>query len=342
MTSLSRRLIVLSPILIHLACGPYTTFTAQAQDVQGPEDTIKQLVVMLSTEWRNPQASQSGAGIIVGYRDGRIYIATANHLVRRPDSDASLVDANKVSVQFRWLPGELREAKILSDSIPDLDLAMVVVPGMDIPAVVKFDKLGDPTSLRRNDSVYLCGNPKGQNWRIYATPSRMSEAVGASWTLPFESVTITPGDSGGTLLNDRFLIVGMNRLREPPDGEALSIRTVLDSVRRWGYPINLTQPNAVTSFHFYYKFADRPGERYWKRVDDNTWVETDATGEQQFLNITGRTTIGGDYGTLLERTKPDNAEYFIPDKGGRTMWVRFRVKGNDDWSTLVGEMIDIK
>jgi hypothetical protein len=170
----------------------------------------------------------------------------------------------------------------------------------------------------------------------------MSEVVSGSWILSFESVTITPGNSGGPLLDDHFLIVGMARSKEPPDGEAVNIRTILDTMRNLGYPINLRQPNAVSSFHFYYKFADRPGERYWRNVDDKTWVETDATGEQQFLNITGKTTIGGDRGTLLERTKPDDKEYFIPDKGGRTMWVRFRVKGSDDWSTLVGEMVDIK
>ncbi|HEY0763013.1 MAG TPA: serine protease [Pyrinomonadaceae bacterium] len=305
------------------------------------EDTIKPLIVMLTAEWQDADQKQIGAGIIVGRKDKRIYIATANHVVRKDSSDASNVNAKKVLVQFKWLPGEQVEGKLLENVNSELDLALLVVSDLEVPnAIVKFDQLGDPTLLKRNDNVYLCGNPRNQNWKIYINPDKMSQPAGAAAFLQFESPYLKPGHSGGALLDERFRIVGMARTQDAPDGEAVNIRNVLDAVRRWGFPVDLTEPNAVTSFHFYYQFGDHPGEHYWTKVDENNWVEHHPNGEEAFVHITGRTNVGGDNGTLLQHTKIDYLEYFIPDKGGHTMWLRDRVKGQD-WAFL-GEMKDVK
>jgi S1-C subfamily serine protease len=81
-----------------------------------------------------------GAGIIFGYTASRIYIATANHVVRQ-----GIDEAKNVRAQFRWLPGESIDAKLLEHVDSNLDLAVLVVTDRvetDLKSL-PFDQLGD-------------------------------------------------------------------------------------------------------------------------------------------------------------------------------------------------------
>jgi len=199
-----------------------------------PEEKIKSLIVMI--EGRFGDEVSFGAGIIFGFQLDRIYIATANHVVRKGTQEAQ-----NLQVKFKWLPGESIEARLLKHSDKDLDLAVLAVVGrrlgMDFKSL-PFNELGDPSSLKRGDAVYMIGNPSGQQWRVNVTPDNVSSKSGN--IISFETAFIRPGHAGGALLNKNWELVGMIKADEPPDGKAVNIKSVIDTLREWEYPVDLS------------------------------------------------------------------------------------------------------
>jgi hypothetical protein len=219
---------------------------ASSQSVQessvSPEEKIKTLIVMITAKFMDPDEERFGAGIIFGLGNDRVYIATANHVVRKgPQESQSL------RVRFKWLPGEAIEAKLLENSESNLDLAVLAVVGghgMDLDslpfhlAASAMDlQSGNPNSLKRGDAVYSIGYPRGQQWRVNVTSDKVSDR--SDNTISFESATIGKGHSGGALLNEKWEVVGMITADEPPDGVAVNIWSVIGALRQWGYPVRL-------------------------------------------------------------------------------------------------------
>src|SRR5215510_4071203 len=137
-----------------------------------PEEKIKPLIVMLTAKFSDPDEERFGAGIIFGLGNDRIYIATANHLVRKGQQEAQ-----RLRVRFKRLPGEEIEAKLLKDADPDLDLAVLAVANLARLGKLPFgpfDQLGDPSFLKRGDSLYSVGNPRGRQWYLNVTPDKVA------------------------------------------------------------------------------------------------------------------------------------------------------------------------
>lgn len=200
------------------------------------EEGIKQLVVMVRGQIRGELTN--GAGIIFGTRGDRLYIATANHVVRWGKDQAE-----SITVELRGIPGEPLEAKLLNphSGRDQLDLAVLSVRGVKSEAIpldlIPFDRLGDATRAERGDAVYSVGYPQGKAWRVNVNPDRITRTVGD--LIRYESNVIEPGYSGGGLFNTRGKLVGMIRTDEPPEGEAVKINRILAAVSQWGFPVNL-------------------------------------------------------------------------------------------------------
>jgi hypothetical protein len=111
-------------------------------------------------------------------------------------------------------------------------------------------------------------------------------------------------------------------------------------LRGWNKVKIPRNPNEITKFTFLYNFGDHPGDHIWTRVTETVWTETHPTGDSDYVDLIGPTSVEGDPGILLRhRTKPEY-EYFIPNKGGRLMYLRIRLN-RGDWSFL-GEMKNIQ
>ncbi len=197
------------------------------------EDLMRQIVMI---KCQIGDGESFGAGIIFGKGSNRLYIVTANHIVRRGTDEAQ-----KVRILLRWLPGEWKAAELLENTDRDLDLAVLAIDlskeGVDVGAL-RWDQLGDVRSLKSGDSVYSLGYPKGEPWHTYVTPDRFSKNSRDS--IFFESNFIGPGNSGGALLNEKREILGMITEFDVPNGSAVSIQSVLDVLKDWTYPVNLT------------------------------------------------------------------------------------------------------
>ena len=185
---------------------------AQA-DRQG-EERIENLVVVVRT------ADSAGAGILFGTRLGRLWLLTANHVVRRGGEAAP-----SINVELRWRPGERIPAQLQDTADPDLDVAVLSVAAPAPANLLHFDLLGDPGRMKRGDGVYSVGHPNGKLWEASARPDILSRSDGVH--LFFQSSFVAPGHSGGALLNDRWELVGMLRSDQPPEGEAIGIDRIL-------------------------------------------------------------------------------------------------------------------
>jgi Trypsin-like peptidase domain len=207
-----------------------------AANVNMAEEDVKHLVVMIDVMLGAEPGR--GAGIIVGTGDDSLYIATANHVVRRGDAEAQ-----EINVEFKWLPGKRIKATLLPKFDSNLDLAVIRVQGLNELKVnveaLPFDRVVTPASLQRGNHVYFVGYRQGKHWWVNSSPESFAETAG-DW-LRFESRLIAGGNSGGALLDANRDVVGMVRSDEPPNGEALSITTVISKIKQWGYPVGLGQ-----------------------------------------------------------------------------------------------------
>lgn len=198
------------------------------------EEEVKKLVVIITG--RLGDGPTTGAGIVLGVGHDRLYIVTANHLVRR-----GAYEAKDLRIKLRFLPGELFNAKLLEHMDEQLDIAVLMIENLQKHAIrvdaIPFDRLGNASVLERENAVYHVGFPNGIPWRVNVTPDRISSMRGD--LLKFESYSIAPGNSGGGLFNARWELVGMIKADLPPDGVAVKIQTILENLSQWGYPVSL-------------------------------------------------------------------------------------------------------
>lgn len=191
-----------------------------------------------------------GAGIVVGSRAGRIYIATANHVVRKGREEAT-----DIKVRFHFLPGEKFNAKLLDHYNKDLDVAILSVNagGGQVPeSELNYTILGKSGDLNRGSDVHPLGNPGSKAWGVALNPEKVDKRK--TTEIVFQSSFIQGGHSGGALLNACGDIVGLIVRDSAPNGEAVRFEAVLDLLNLWNYPVSLqetsgcasTEPNAQT------------------------------------------------------------------------------------------------
>ena len=172
---------------------------------------------MITAYYTEADIENIGAGLIFGASNNRLYIATADHVVR-PKVRRKIVAADSIMVQFRSLPGEMFKAVLQPDSDEILDLAVRRIEdweekGIDIGGV-PFNFLGEPGKLNRGADVFHVGNPMGQSWHTNVKADKISENIGNF--LSFESNFIATGHSGGGLFNECWDLVGMLISDQPP------------------------------------------------------------------------------------------------------------------------------
>lgn len=212
------------------ADAQYNAFAPEA------ERDASRLVAMLETTFEDEAGERLGAGILVGAKDGVLYIATANHNVRWGSARIASLQV------FLYGDGNTPlEGSVLPEFDAALDLAVVSVKGIQGhgagAAEIPFERLGDAGSLGRGDEVSMLGHPNGHGWEMALHPDRLS-GTNADRLL-FQSSFIASGHSGGALLDRHLDVVGLIRSDQPPYGEAVQIGKVLERLRAWGIPVQL-------------------------------------------------------------------------------------------------------
>ena len=206
-----------------------------AQPPTQPPDLPEDRLVMLTAEFDEAPA-QNGAGVIVGRGPTRVYVATANHVIRSGPRVAKSVRAT-----FKGLPGETFAARILEHADPVLDLAVLTISDPEALGQKSNPRiLGESVSLRRGDKVWAMGYPQGRPWYSRPTPDAVQRNEVDS--IRFDSPFIAAGYSGGGLFNGGGLLVGLIKQDSPPEGVAIPFDRVIAKLKEWNYPIELESP----------------------------------------------------------------------------------------------------
>ena len=206
---------------------------AQTPATSGSSETEQIVVMIRCTIDGEPSI---GAGILVGSANDRLYVVTANHVVRRGTTECA-----DIRVELRSLPGEPVPATLTTRFDAKRDVAVLAIAGVRAkgidPSTLPFDRLGDPASLARGDGVRALGNPEGRPWGSNVATSPIASANDS--VIVFETAQVVPGHSGGALLDVRGQIVGLVLNVLPPEATARNIVQVVELVRGWGFPVAL-------------------------------------------------------------------------------------------------------
>ena len=79
---------------------------------------------------------------------------------------------------------------------------------------LSLDRLQEPGTAKRGDSVYPVGNPNGVPWSLPVHPDALSDV--SEDNISFQSSLIARGHSGGGLINSDGQLVGMIQADDPP------------------------------------------------------------------------------------------------------------------------------
>ncbi|MEM7737880.1 MAG: serine protease, partial [Deinococcota bacterium] len=184
-------------LLCLLILGQFILSTAFAQS--DLDDEAKSLIVMVNGYWGDSESL--GAGIVFGAQRGRLYIATADHVIRPRENNFQEVET--VEVEFFFRPGEVFTAEVLRPLSEGLDLAVISMPieGTDIfPSQFPFHRFGDNFVLERSDQMFTVGQGGGRAWNTLRGLVNILENEEGFIDLQFSDVT--RGDSGGAVFSE--------------------------------------------------------------------------------------------------------------------------------------------
>jgi ankyrin repeat protein len=177
-----------------------------------------------------------GAGIIFARDKDRLYAVTANHVVRSAGMAAS-----SLTVRLRTAPSKNLPAHLLAQFDAALDLAVLSIDNLAAQGInvcsLSLDRLQEPGTAKRGDSVYPVGNPNGIPWSLPVRPDALSDV--SEDNISFQSSLIARGHSGGGLINTDGQLVGMIQADEPPYGRAIDMHKILQVLESWKYPTDL-------------------------------------------------------------------------------------------------------
>jgi hypothetical protein len=166
----------------------------------GPEiDASKSLTVMIEDNLDGKPTQ--GAGIVFAVGGDWTYIATAYHLVRKGDQRAA-----DLKIRF-WQKQESFPAELYDDKNGcGCDLAVLRAKVPD--AVFEFRRLADFEQLKQSQPVHAIGHPKDEvPWNFIYPAGAISEIERSYLKVQYPS--IKGGDSGGPLIDEHGMIIGM-------------------------------------------------------------------------------------------------------------------------------------
>ena len=211
---------------------PDSSVITRVQPTREQEDAAKKQVVMIKGTIDGDETV--GAGLIVGAAQDRLYIVTANHVVRKgPKASRDL------QAMVRWLNGSWFKAELLTTMDAKSDLAVITVSDLRKlqvnPSAFAFGRLG--VTPQRAARVRFVGYGNTQPWHEAVDPAPVS--LVSSEAIKFQSAFLVPGDSGGVLFNEQWQVVGINQSDQQGEAQALPFSRVMEKLQEWGHPVSL-------------------------------------------------------------------------------------------------------
>lgn len=180
-----------------------------------------------------------GSGVVMGKNDSGTltYVITCAHVI----SDSAIA-----SYGILLADGTVYDAKIVGyDERTDLGVLSIKETNL------KAASFGDSTALRVGEDVYAIGNPGGSSFYGSVTDgivSALDRSITSTYTMKViqHTAAISPGNSGGALVNSSGQVVGINSSKiSATDYEGIGFavpmetaKNVVESIVSYGYVPN--------------------------------------------------------------------------------------------------------
>lgn len=264
----------------------------------------------------------AGSGVIVS-QDG--YIVTNNHVV----SGAS-------TIAVRTKDGESYEAMLVATDA-DTDLALLKIEASGLKPIV----FGDSGALEVGDVVVAIGNPLGTlggtvTQGIISALDRDLTIDGEKMTLLQTDASVSPGNSGGALVNDRGELVGIVNAKSSMTGvEGIGfaipsnhVKEIIDQLLQHGYVTGRVflgiMPLEISSQQHAMMYGVKEIGLYVYAVVEGSGAE--AAGLQQgdlIRSINGQTlTTADELNTVLEGCSVGDIVSIVVERKGREVVVQ--------------------
>ena len=188
-------------------------------------------VIAIDTVWPDGSSS-NGFGFVVGADENEVYLATANHVVRR--RGPGNVDPTSISTRLFERQGRHFEARLLSTYNGDIDLAIITIPRLPGIAWRQDLVIGSPPD--RGTEVWFIG--RDRDWYRPARPGVVNRVDAVSRQITIDDLPVRPGTSGAPLLS-RQGVVGMVTRDDGANTSATNIEVIKAAIDGWGHPSEL-------------------------------------------------------------------------------------------------------
>ncbi len=209
-----------------------------------PIGALRTHVVAIDVLW--PDGSDAnGFGFIVGVDPDEIYLATANHVVRRPGPNVG--GEPRISTKLYERQGRRYEGRLLETYNRDIDLALITIPRP--PDGSWQGDLPMGSSPARGKEVWFIG--RDGDWYWPARPGVVNRVDAIGHEIVVDDLPVRPGTSGAPLIA-KDGVVGMVIRDDGANTSAVTIDVIKTAIDSWGLPTQLlakarTQPERSPS-----------------------------------------------------------------------------------------------
>jgi len=222
-------------LLVCAAClSSATAATAQTEK----RDELRRGVVKLVATSEDSM-EETGAGIAIGSDEGVVLILTAAHVV---------ADAVNVEVTFYDKPYVKYPARAYERRHDDLDIAVVIAELGDDTSLIDslpIFSIGSNGRLEEGDAVTAIGHPLGTEWQHSPNTVAGLNDQDDFRKFIFTNIRIDRGNSGGPILDQRDMLIGLVSRKAPLHTVGIKMEEVMAVLNEWRIPTNHLEETAL-------------------------------------------------------------------------------------------------
>lgn len=227
-------------LILVLATGTGAPVSAQqAAPASGRQTALdfQRNVVRVIPKTADGQDGPSGFGIVMGERDGRLYIATPDHVARGSDDLSATPDVIFFAEQGRRYPARRLEELRIPAAQGDLAVIEIARPSIFRPATISMIA---PSAVPDAAPIWNIG--RTERWLVPTSPGGFQGIDVQTNHLMVEDLPTPPGSSGGAVLTERALLgmtlrdSGAQRITFVFRGDRL-----VEAFQQWQLPVNFVQ-----------------------------------------------------------------------------------------------------
>jgi S1-C subfamily serine protease len=218
----------IASLLMSAAC--LLAATAATAQTERRDELRRGVVKLVATS--EDYMEETGSGVAVGSDERVVLILTAAHVVAGADT---------VEVTFYDKPYVKYPARIYERRHDDLDIAVVIAELGDDASLVDslpMFAIGSNGHLEEGAGVTAIGHPLGTEWQQSPNTVASLNDQDDFRKFTFTNIRIDRGNSGGPILDDGDLLIGLVSRKAPIHTVGIKMKEVMAVLNEWRIPTN--------------------------------------------------------------------------------------------------------